>query len=316
MRDTEKTLMQYLGGNVITLHGKQITLDFESEITSMSFWINEIIEKENKVHGEINSYAKQTLHLHIIKALIFRSTDEGTLMLESTVHPPPESSDKKTTVNSPSENSWVKPKKVFRKKEKKTEPKAPQQDKQKPFNSAKKAKPPVAKWSYQWPRGKTFWYRVSDDTLDKDRMIEFIKILSNNCKIENWVPISGKYSGVKFATVNTWLPSAEIHACNLTWKYWRPSMIGKQLIISRVPKELRHQTNIDVIIKEAIEDNGFKLNNNLTVINLKKKTSTGLLETTFIKISGIDDSIINHLLRKGFLSLNNRAFSLRLFVAK
>lgn len=210
------------------------------------------------------------------------------------------------------EEGWLKPsrRKSFRKP-------STEKNKAPPEKKTKKQTNPIkTSWAYNWPKARTFWLRsekimeLSTDIVDK--IINEIQD-HGNCKIEHFVRISGQFPGIKFATVGAWhSPSTWcVNDCNFV--FWRPSMIRKQIVISRVPQKLRKDSQLADLIRQSIIDCGLQVIEVPQVQQLRRKTEEGYQETSSIKISGLEDSVSTLLLKRGFLSLKNRAMPIRLF---
>lgn len=96
---------------------------------------------------------------------------------------------------------------------------------------------------------------------------------------------------------------------------WIPSTLSKQLVVGRIGKELRNEEIIKPLLIEAINSIGLRTDN-LSIHLMKKKTNKGMSDTSFISISGLDEDVMTHLAKKGYITLCYRAHPIRFFVPK
>lgn len=288
----------------------------------------DLLEEKNQVHREVFSEqnTKQAFLLRFCKALINKlramkvdKEDEDIMMVE-TAQPETDKTGMPSEPCRPSqtftvlpENPWVKPKKVFKKKN------VPRKEakKEETYKPPPKEKKQKQGWSFSWPKGKTFWFKcVEENQLKKEEQEQLINLIaSSGIDILHWVFISGPKPGVKVATKNSWYPPAEFCIGDTKFERWNPNFLKKQLVIGRIEKGLRNEEALKPLLQEAIDNVGLR-SGNLMVRIMKKKSGKGLVDTPFASIMGLEEDVMIHLVRRGFLTLNYRAHPVRFFVPK
>lgn len=133
--------------------------------------------------------------------------------------------------------------------------------------------------------------------------------------IVHWVPTSGEFPGIKVATSSTWFPPSELSDGDVKYTRWHPGSLRRQLVIGRVGKDLRQNEDLKSLMAEAIDNAGLR-SDGIVIQQMKKKTNKGLVDTPFLRLAGLDEGVISHLIRKGYITLEYRAYPVRLFVPK
>lgn len=86
-------------------------------------------------------------------------------------------------------------------------------------------------------------------------------------------------------------------------------------MVGRLDKELRNEDVLKPLLLEAIENVGLRFDN-LSIRLMMKKTDKGLVGTPFVSIFDLDEDVMMHLSKRGFITLNYRAHPVRFFMPK
>lgn len=84
-------------------------------------------------------------------------------------------------------------------------------------------------WSFSWPKGKTFWFRYSEDShLKKQELKQLISLIAKSgVDILHWVFTTGPRPGIKIATKNSWFPPLEFSIGEIKFERWNLSFLKK-----------------------------------------------------------------------------------------
>lgn len=90
-------------------------------------------------------------------------------------------------------------------------------------------------------------------------------------------------------------------------------MIRKQIVISRVVRELRKNSQLADLIQQSIINCGLQVSKALQIQQLKRINNEGYQESSSIKIIDLEDGVFTILLKRGYLYLKNKTMPIRLF---
>lgn len=168
---------------------------------------------------------------------------------------------------------------------------------------------------YTWPKGKVYWLRLQKGPSEKSNIEDLKKVVADLTRlgfmIENWVPLSS--GGLKFSLYNHMSFPDSISLNERIWYFWHPSKMPKATVIERVNKEKRDDLEtLKAEFNQHLECLGIN-QGHFTLEKLKRKVNNTWVESSSIKVIGLNELTYNYLLQRKFVSLQYRVFPFRAF---
>lgn len=316
--------------NKVFILGEEIQIDLTEENTSwysIEEWFQPCTGGELK-----NAYSRIPLLVSIIKGLIKQVKENKPII--------PESSEQDVVmVDNQSafkiENDWTPAKsRKNRKKVKsglsfssvpKPESNNPKQksksfDRQTPVNkkSTKKFNTSLNNnnkncnsFGYVWPRFRTFYLKpMANQEINNKILKEVVDgICAKGYMVENYIPCGNT---IKIALEGNSLLPEKLALSNGEWISWNRISARKSLVISKLSKDLLTK-DLNILIAEAIRNQGILLEETLTVKRLSRYVNDKRIYSNSVRVFGIPDNGMIHLIRKGWIGLECRPYPVRFY---
>lgn len=105
-----------------------------------------------------------------------------------------------------------------------------------------------------------------------------------------------------------------LNLMNMTWYIWSRASMKPSLVVVHLSEEILCNDSKSDLFMEALINHGFNIFN-IEIHNLFRRNKDGRkVVSSSISISSLDDSLINLICRKGWISVNHRIYSVRRFV--
>lgn len=163
----------------------------------------------------------------------------------------------------------------------------------------------------KWVRNKTCW--VSPINKRKISLEEakatFAFLNRQGLTVENW--FLSKNSGIKISFFRSFEIPDTIRLNGEIWQLWNSIKAKPSIVLSRVPKEIRNFSSINKLVAESLGHLGWMIDVKPTkVIPLKRIINNKLINSSSIRII-LDEALIEIFIKKGYFSLESRAYRVR-----
>lgn len=166
------------------------------------------------------------------------------------------------------------------------------------------------RYNYIWPSNRTYWMKPILNISAENLNILVNNLVVKGYHLENWCPAG---NGIKFSLSNYAIPEQNWMINGSEYKILSTQDRRKAVVISRLPKAIR-QDNLKEKLMESFLNSGLAIQD-FKIIELFRKDVNGRrVVSSSIKLEGLDEGIIDLLVRKGWISIFYRVYPLRRYV--